>query len=51
MKYLVMLMAPSLFVPFIAETKLGRQLQASSLTLSLRCSLMILHNKETVYST
>jgi hypothetical protein len=51
MKYLVILIAPYLFVTFIAETKLGRHRQAYYLTLSFKCYLIILHNNVTVFST
>lgn len=44
-------MAPYLFVAFIADTKEGKHLQAYYLTLSFKCSFMILHNNVTVYST
>lgn len=50
-KYLVIWIAPSLLVSLIADTKLGRQLHASSLTSSFKCYLMILHNNATVSST
>ena len=51
MKTLAKLIANCAFSDFTATIRLGKHLQAYSLTSSLGCYLIILHSKLTVFST